>query len=239
MSSQTVYWSKNAFASSGNQSSIGAAREAEESSTETLNSDSASITAIDAFRSSSRGGTTIRYQRCYFAFDCSDFTSSSGTITNLKFNFKGTASTTGNISNNRLVKTTAFGSNTNFSNYSPADWFESLDLNTSYSSDFTYSDGTASQAVTLNSTAISQIANNGFIQIAMLINVDFTGLGPIVDQSVNGQMNVGGNTSGNVFLTFSFAEAGYGNDVNAVPSTSISKVNEISTGNISKINAAS
>ena len=239
MSSQTVYWSKNAFASSGNQSSIGAAREAEESSTETLNTDTSSIVAIDAFRSSTRGGVTVRFQRCYFAFDCSDFTSSSGTISNLKFNFKGTASTTGNISNNRLVKTTAFGSNTNFSNYSPADWFESLDLNTSYSSNFTYADGTASQAVTLNSTAISQIANNGFIQIAMLINVDFTGLGPIVDQSVNGQMNVGGNTSGNVFLTFDFAEAGYGNDVNAVPSTSISKVNEISTGNISKINAAS
>ena len=237
MSSQTVYWSKNAFASSGNQSSIGAAREAEESSTETLNSDSASITAIDAFRSSSRGGTTIRYQRCYFAFDCSDFTSSSGTISNLKFNFKGTASTTGNISNNRLVKTTAFGSSTNFSNYSPEDWFESLDLNTSYSSNFTYADGTASQAVTLNSTAISQIANNGFIQIAMLINVDFTGLGPVADQNVNGQMNVGGNTSGNVFLTFDFAEAGYGNDVNTVTSTNISKVNTIATGNIDKINA--
>ena len=237
MSSQTVYWSKNAFASSGNQSSIGAAREAEESSTETLNSDSASITAIDAFRSSSRGGTTVRFQRCYFAFDCSDFTSSSGTISNLKFNFKGTASTTGNISNNRLVKTTAFGSNTNFSNYSPADWFESLDLNTSYSSNFTYADGTASQAVTLNSTAISQIANNGFIQIAMLINVDFTGLGPVADQNVNGQMNVGGNTSGNVFLTFDFAEAGYSNTVNTVTSTNISKVNTIATGNIDKINA--
>ena len=239
MSSQTVYWSKNAFASSGNQSSIGAAREAEESSTETLNSDSASITAIDAFRSSTRGGVTVRFQRCYFAFDCSDFTSSSGTISNLKFNFKGTASTTGNISNNRLVKTTAFGSSNNFSNYSSTDWFESLTLSTTYSSNFTYADGTSAQTVNLNSTAISQIANNGFIQIAMLINVDFTGLGPISDQSVNGQMNVGGNTSGNVFLTFDFAEAGYGNDVNAVPSTSISKVNEVSTGNISKINAAS
>ena len=237
MSSQTVYWSKNAFASSGNQSSIGAAREAEESSTETLNSDSASITAIDAFRSSTRGGVTVRFQRCYFAFDCSDFTSSSGTISNLKFNFKGTASTTGNISNNRLVKTTAFGSSNNFSNYSSTDWFESLTLSTTYSNNFTYADGTASQAVTLNSTAISQIANNGFIQIAMLINVDFTGLGPIVDQSVNGQMNVGGNTSGNVFLTFSFAEAGYSNTVNTVTSTNISKVNTIATGNIDKINA--
>ena len=236
MSSQTVYWSKNAFASSGNQSSIGAAREAEESSTETLNSDSASITAIDAFRSSSRGGTTVRFQRCYFAFDCSDFTSSSGTISNLKFNFKGTASTTGNISNNRLVKTTAFGSNTNFSNYSPADWFESLDLNTSYSSNFTYADGTASQAVTLNSTAISQIANNGFIQIAMLINVDFTGLGPIVDQSVNGQMNVGGNTSGNVFLTFSFAEAAYSKKVNGITASSGQDLNGISYTNFSKVN---
>ena len=80
-----VYWSKNAIASSGNQSSYGDAREADESGSETLNTDGSSVKMMGAFRSSIRGGATFRLERSYWAFNMSSYQGT--TLAGLKFNF--------------------------------------------------------------------------------------------------------------------------------------------------------
>lgn len=232
-----VYWSKNAFASSGNQTSSGDAREAEESASQTLDQTSSNAIAIESYRNSLRGGATYRYQRCYWAFDMSSY--STGTITNLKFNYKPTTSTQGSLGNSYLIKTDAFGSNTNFNAYAAASWYESLNYGVAYSSGFTYVDSSSAQQITLNSTATSQISNNSMIQICMVTNADYTGLGLIADANNAGYMNVGSNTGGNTYLSFDYADAGYPNAVISVAAANISKINSIATANIDKVNSVS
>ncbi len=227
-----VYWSKNAFAASGNESSAEDAREADESNTQTLNSDSASILAINTFRSSTRGGAVYRFARCYWAFDMSSY--QGVTLSNLKFNYKPTTTTSTNSTDNYLIKTDAFGSNTNFQDYGSDQWFESLNYGVAYSSGFTFPDSTTAQQVSLNSNATSQISTNGFIQICMVMAADYTGLGPVSDVNITGYMNVGGNTSGNTFL--SFDDTGYGNNVNGITASNIVKINDEASSGIVKVN---
>tara|TARA_R100001460_G_scaffold108178_1_gene158544 strand:+ start:1626 stop:2333 length:708 start_codon:yes stop_codon:yes gene_type:complete len=228
-----VYWSKNAIASSGNQSSYGDAREADESGSETLNTDGSSVKMMGAFRSSIRGGATFRLERSYWAFNMSSYQGT--TLAGLKFNFKPTTSTSpSDLTSNRLIKTDAFGNSSNFSNYSPEDWFESLNYGTTYSSAFTFPDSSTAQEVTLNSNATSQISANGFLQICMVTALDYNGLGMITDVNQNAIGNIGNNTTGNVYL--SFDEPGYGNNVNGVTASNIVKVNDVAAGSITKLN---
>jgi len=229
--SAKVYWSKNAFASSGNQTVWGDAREADESASESLNTDSSNISAIELYRNSARGGATYRLKRAYFAFNMSAYTGI--TLAGLKFNYKPTTSGVA-MSGNYLIKTDAFGNSSNFSDYAPEDWYESLNFGTTYSSTFTFPDSTTAQEVTLNSNATSQISSTGYIQICMVGAADYSDIAPFLDINNNGFMNVGNNTTGNVYL--SFDEPGYGNNVNGVTSSNIVKVNDIAAGSITKLN---
>ena len=226
-----VFWSKNAFANSGNNSVWGDAREADESASESLNTDSSNIEAIELFRSSGRGSATFRIKRAYFAFNMSSYQGI--TLAGLKFCYTPTTSGVA-MTSNRLIKTDAFGNSSNFSDYAPEDWYESLNFGTTYSSTFTFPDSTTAQEVTLNSNATSQISSNGFIQICMVGSADYSDLQPIVDVDNGAFMNVGNNTTGNVFLKFD--EPGYGNNVNGVTASNIVKVNDVAAGDITKLN---
>tara|TARA_R100000482_G_scaffold114862_1_gene57729 strand:+ start:177 stop:878 length:702 start_codon:yes stop_codon:yes gene_type:complete len=227
-----VYWSKNAFASSGNTSTWGDAREADESASSTLNTTSTGIKGINYFLASGRGSNTYRVERCYFAFDMSAYTGIS--LTNLEFNFTPTTATSGTFSSNRLIKTDAFGSSTTFTDYSDEDWYESLNFSTVYSSGFTFPDSTTAQTVALNSTAVSAISSTGYLQVCMVTSGDYSNIAPITDINNAGFLNVGSNTAGNVFLTFD--DPGYGNNVNGVTASNIVKINDVATADITKLN---
>ena len=127
----------------------------------------------------------------------------------------------------------------NFNDYGSDSWFESLNYGVAYSSGFTYVDSSSAQQVTLNSNATSQISSNSMIQMCMVTNADYTGLGLISDANNIGYMNVGSNTGGNTYLSFDYADAGYPNAVISVAAANISKINSIATGDIDKVNSVS
>lgn len=228
-----INWSKNAVAGAA-ASAYGDARQAEESTSNSINTTSSNIISVRFFQSTGRGGGQTGFSRSYMAFDFTGYTT--GTITNLALHWKGTTSSNGSHST-RVVRTDAFGSSTNFSNYVSTDWWESLYMSTTYSNSFTWLDSTAAQSVSLNSGAVTFAQANSYLQIALVNNTyDYSGINPGSNVS---QISYGNWSSNNMFLRFTYADAGYPNTVNSITSANISKINSIATANISKVNSVS
>ena len=233
-----IYWSKNAIASIGpsGQSSYSGAREAAEDSSNTTNTTSTNAIVSGFIRTSSRGGAAFGFRRSYWGFDFTGYTE--GTISNLKFNFKPSTGSTGTLSN-RLAQFNGFGTEVG-SNYSTGDWWDSIENPlVPYSNAFNSPDSTTVQAITLNSTAITDAGTDGFLKLVLMNSGDYNNLNVAVDNNNLTNWNIGSNTTGNIYLSFDYAGPGYPNTVNAITNDNIEKINAIGSANIDEVNSVS
>ena len=238
---ETIYWSKNAVATVGpsGETNFDDAREAAESTSNTNNTTSSNIQSTRFGIFTGRGSTTFGFGRAYLAFNLSSYTT--GTITNLKFHWKPTTSTSFG-SSHYLTKFTGFGSNTNFSNYAPASWWDDISLAAAnrYAGPFTIADSTAASSTTLTSQAVTDAQSDGYLQMVLMTTSDYNGLNSGVATDMRMYLNWGSNTTGNVYLQFDYAAppSGYGNKINAVTANASNKINAVIYSSINKVNNA-
>ena len=221
-------WSKNAIASIGasGQTNFTDAREAEESTSSTNNTSSSNALSSGFIRISSRGGAAFGFRRSYYAFDFTGYTT--GTITNLALHYTPTTTSSGTLSN-RIAQFNGFGSGI-ASNYSDEMWWGDIeDPLTPYSNAFNSADNTTAADVSLNSTAISDAKADGYLKFVLMNATDYNNINLGVDVTSQTYWN---QSSNKTFLRFTYVEAGYGNSVIGVPSTSIDFVNNVGTANI-------
>ena len=234
MPAVTLYWSKNAIAAIGpsGQNNFTNAREAAECDSNSNNTEGTNSIVSGTIRNSARGGASFGFKRSYWGFDFTGYTA--GDITNLKFNFKPSTGSTGTLSN-RFVQFEGFGAEVG-SNYNDGEWWDGIENLTSYSNAFNSPDSTTVQAITLNSTAITDAGTDGFLKLCLMNITDYNGIAGAVDVSNTTNWNIGNNTTGNVYLSFDYAPPGFGKDVNNVTAANIGKVNNTATANIKKLN---
>ena len=221
-------WSKNAIASIGasGQTNFTDAREAEESTSSTNNTSNSNALSSGFIRASSRGGAAYGFRRSYYAFDFTGYTT--GTITNLALHYTPTTTSSGTLSN-RIAQFNGFGSGI-ASNYGDEQWWGDIeDPLTPYSAAFNSADNTTAADVSLNSTAISDAKADGYLKFVLMNATDYNNLNLAVDVTSQTYWN---QSSNKTFLRFTYVEAGYGNSVIGVPSTSIDFVNNVGTANI-------
>ena len=216
------------------------ARESD-SSSHTDNSTSSNIGAIQFFRDSGKGATNYRFNRLFCTFDFSSYTS--GTITNLVFNYRATSSTgnTGALERRvAIVKFDGMGSGPSFSNYADSEFFDDIDYSTAYtdvsSTIPVWTDANSDATIAMNSTAISDAQSNGELKIAIVqYTNDYNGTDASSDVHYDYHANFSTGASGFVpFVSFDFA-AGYGNDVIGVSSGNIAKVIGVATADIANV----
>ena len=221
-------WSKNAIASIGasGQTNFTDAREAEESTSSTNNTSNSNALSSGFIRASSRGGASFGFRRSYYAFDFTGYTT--GTITNLALHYTPTTTSSGTLSN-RIAQFNGFGSGI-ASNYDDGQWWGDIeDPLTPYSDAFNSADNTTAADVSLNSTAITDAKADGYLKFVLMNATDYNNINIGVDVTNQTYWN---QSSNKTFLRFTYVEAGYGNSVIGVPSTSIDFVNNVGTANI-------
>ena len=236
MPAVTLYWSKNAIAAIGpsGQNNFTNAREAAECDSNSNNTEGTNSIVSGTIRNSARGGASFGFKRSYWGFDFTGYTA--GDITNLKFNFKPTTSSTGTLGQ-RFVQFEGFGAEVG-SNYSDDEWWDGIESLTTYSDGFNSPDSSTVQAITLNSTAIADAGNDGFLKVALMNITDYNGVAGALDVSNTTNWNIGSNTTGNVYLSFDYS-AGFGKNVNNVTAANIVKINNVATNNITNLNGVS
>ena len=238
---ETVYWSKNAVAAVGpsGETSFSNAREADESTSNTNNTTSSNIASTKFGIFTGRGSTTFGFGRAYLAFDMGNYTS--GTITNLKFHFKPTT-TTSYGATHYLTKFTGFGNSTNFSNFDPSSWWDDIVITatSAYSTGFTIADSSTASSVTLTSQATTDAQNDGYLQMVLMTSADYLDLNSGIATDLTTYLNWGSNTSGNIYLQFDYVAppSGYGNKINAVTANASNKINAVIYSSIDKVNNA-
>jgi len=225
-------WSKNAAVGVSGVTDFDDAREAAESTQGSTNTSSANILSVRFLRSSGRGGAQYGFTRSYLAFDFTGYTT--GTITNLAFHWTGTT-TSSTAQSVGLVKTTAFGSSTNFDNYASTAWWDSLDMSTTYTSGMSWPDSTSAQSVSLNSGAVTFAQSNSYLQFAICNSAyDIPGLNPGSDVSLT---SYGNWSSNRMFLRFTYADAAYNRKINSVVAASGNKIDSVVYTDVSKVNS--
>jgi len=233
---ETVYWSKNAVATVGasGETNFDDAREAAEATANTNNTTSSNIATTKFQIFTGRGASQFGFGRAYFAFDMGNYTS--GTITNLKFHWKPTTSTSYG-SSHYLTKFTGFGNSTNFSNFDPSSWWDDISLaaGNRYAGPFTIADSNTAASTTLTTQATTDAQNDGYLQMVLMTSADYAGLNSGIATDLTMYFNWGSNTSGNIYLQFDYQDSGYTNPINGTTVT-YNAVNDVSTANIVKIN---
>ena len=241
----TLTTAKSAMAGMNNNTNYSGSRTNADSDYATLNTNSTNIKAVEFYRNSGRGSSTYRFARAFFAYDFTGYGTAAGTMTNLKWNFTGTTTSSGNLAT-RLAKSSAFGSGV-ASNYASGDWWNSLDLNTTYNpssgANATWNDNTSAQSWTLSSNAITAAQNDGFLKFAAMNQLnDFSGNSGVADVFLTSYLNnsiSGGYTRAKITFDWVAAATGYKNSVNSVIPEDIGKVNTVTSltiGNIMGVN---
>ena len=180
--------------------------------------------AVQWFRSSGRGGGTMRYVRTFLYFDTSGVT---GTVASCQLRVEGGGSATnGDIIG---VRSDAFGGDggTDLHN----DDFNNIAWSTAYTNQLETWDSSGANTFTLTSDALTDMKNNDYFIIALVEHdSDFQDT-----DTADGAWYVGINFGGAIQLSFILA-TGYGNAVNGVASANIGKINGAATADIDKVN---
>jgi hypothetical protein len=169
--------------------------------------------------------------RTFFFFDLS---SVGGTITaaTLKVYNDGSA-----ISDDiECVEATAWGGSGSSSTLATTDYDEVALLGSgdSYSNLLTWA-GSAYNSFTLNSTAISDMNTNGYLNCALLTqDLDYRGIAPSLGTNVGFQIRFN-DSSNPVYLDITYTPA-YNNTVNGVSASNIGNVNAVAKANIANVN---
>ena len=185
-------------------------------------------TSVQGLYNSGRGGGTYRLVRTFLFFDLSGV---SGTITAMDLDLYVVNGGTAVV---QIAKSTAFGgdgtSDIAAGHYD--DW--SQDSPTAYmASSATLSTG--ARSLTLNSTAISDANNDGYLNIVIVDNVhDYNDTQPLLSIDRRSGLRFK-NSSNPIQLDITYTPAGYGKDVMGVTSSNIVKVIGVASADISKI----
>tara|TARA_R100001079_G_scaffold87890_1_gene50563 strand:- start:40 stop:732 length:693 start_codon:yes stop_codon:yes gene_type:complete len=212
--SSTVSWSDVRDASTGSSSGR----------TSTNN-----FRGVASEHASGRFGATFTIVRSFFEFDTSGI-SSTPTDATLKIYGRSTFGTTGNVI---VVKGSQDGT------LSTND-FDALDFSTAYSAQVTSWSSSGYNNITLNSTALGDIASESTFKVA-LINYDFDysdsapSLGTVRRNGVRYNEDTTAGSDPILSVTEA-AAAGYGHKVFGVAAGSIGKINGVATANVGKVN---
>jgi len=190
-------------------------------------------TALQATRAS-KSGIQYRITRAFLAFDLSAYAGQ--TISGLTLTFRQTSSTVAGGLVISILKSTAQGSGSTFSDLTTSDFFTTIDFSTSYA-DFipTMSSSNSTNIQTLTAAA-NLDASSGSLRFALVqTQNDKNDLQPSSDQNENGNWNLDTSSSGFIpFLTFIATD--WGEKVNGVPVGNIEKVNGVVRNTIESIN---
>lgn len=181
--------------------------------------------AIQHFFSSGRGGGTHKFRRIFIHFDTSSIslTPSSATL-----NIRGHSA--GNNADVILLKSTAMSGDGSTA-LAASEFFSSIDYSTAYSGEITTWNLSGNNAITLNSTALSDISSNNNFTVAV-VEYDSDAQNTATSDSVS----AGVDYDTTIYIDFTAGVSGYGHKVSGVASGSIAKVNTVATANIGKVN---
>ena len=185
-------------------------------------------TSVQGLFSSGRGGGTYRLVRTFLFFDLSSI---SGTITAMDLDLYVVNGGTAVV---QVAKSTAFGGD-GTSDFAEGDFDNwSQDSPTAYMA----SSATLSlnaNSLTLNSTAISDANNDGYLNVVIVDNVhDFNDQQPLLSIDRRSGLRFR-NSSNPIQLDITYTAAGYPHDVLGVDSSNIIKVTGVPTANITKV----
>ena len=181
--------------------------------------------AIQHFFSAGRGGGTHKFRRIFIHFDTSGISSAPSAAT---LNIGGHSA--GNDADVVVLKSTAMSGDGSTA-LAASEFFSSIDYSTAYSGEVTTWNLSANNAITLNSTALTDIGNNDNFTIAV-VEYDSDAQNTATSDSV--EAGVDYNTT--IYIDYTAAPSGYGHKVSGVASGSIAKVNTVATASIGKVN---
>lgn len=184
--------------------------------------------------STGRGGGTHRFRRSYIHFDVSSVT---GTVSSLTLNLTGNTNTSSDLI---VLKSTAFGGDGGTA-LSSTDYFTNVDFSTAYSAEVT-SWSTSANAITLNSTAESDIQNNDdFIVAIVNHNNDFSNSAAGSSTTQNSGLNLSALSNASLIFTETTTAAGPANlaSFSGVAKANIASVNGVAIASITSINTVS
>lgn len=214
--------SKKGFIVGATQTTQAAARDA---TTGTHTDATGTHNAIQWFRSSGRGGGTMRYIRTFLYFNTSGITS---TVSSATLVIRGGGSL--DDAHTIGVKSTAFGGDggTDLAD----DDFDNLDYSTTYTNELETWNSSGDNTFTLTSDALNDIKNNNAFIIALIeADSDYTDTDTSDDAFTAGiNFSLAGYTSINYTLA-----TGYSHDIMGLAAANIGKVNTVATANVGKI----
>jgi hypothetical protein len=179
--------------------------------------------AVQWFRSTGRGGGTMRYIRTFLYFNTSGVTS---TVSSCTLKISGHLNTGADIIG---VKSTAFGGD-GATDLADAD-FNNVTWGTVYTNQLETWSTSSTNDFTLTSAAVTDMKNDDYFIIALVEHdSDYAD----ADTS-NGSWTSGINFGGTLQLDYTLA-TGYSNNVNGVAAANIAKINGVATANINKVN---
>lgn len=193
----------------------------------------ANVTTLLAQRTS-RNGINYRVTRSFLAFDLSAYEGQ--TIIDLTLTFRQTSSTVAGGMVISILKSTAQGSGSTFSDLTTSDFFTTIDFSTVYANWIPFMSSINSNNVQALNAAAMVDASSGSLRLALVqTQNDKNNLQPSSDQTKNGNWNL--DTSGDGFIPFlTFTAVDWGEKVNSVPVATIEKVNGVPRSTIDSIN---
>lgn len=214
--------SKKGFIVGATQTTQAAARDA---TTGTHTDATDTQNAIQWFRSSGRGGGTMRYIRTFLYFNTSGITS---TVSSATLVIRGGGSL--DDAHTIGVKSTAFGGDggTDLAD----DDFDNLDYSTTYTNELETWNSSGDNTFTLTSDALNDIKNNNAFIIALVeADSDYADT-DTSDDSFTAGINF--SLAGNLSINYTLA-TGYSHDIMGLAAANIGKVNTVATANVGKI----
>lgn len=187
--------------------------------------------AIEAAFISGRGGYQGRCNRTFLFFDVSSITGTD-TITAATLKVRG-----GGFSTNAdtiAVEATAWGEDGTTTSLATSD-YPNIDHDLSYSPELTTWTSSGYNDYTLNSSAISAMNTDGYLNCAILEHdYDYNGVGPSVGTSATAGVSFLHSTD-KIKIVITHSSSGYGNEVIGVASANIGTVIGVATGNIGTV----
>jgi hypothetical protein len=179
--------------------------------------------AIQWFRSTGRGGSTMRYIRTFLHFDTSGITD---TLSACDLNIRGNTNTSADVIG---IKSTAFGGDGGTALASGD--MDAVDYGTAYSSE-NASWSTSGNALTLTAAALADIKDNDNFTIAL---VEHDSDYQDTDTS-NGNFSGGVAFGSTIELDYTVAASTDVTSVNTIAKANITSYNSIAAANIDKLN---
>ena len=188
-----------------------------------------SSNSVQYFKSSGRGGGTIRFKRVFVYFDTSGISSDVASATIRVTGYSGAGSATADT---LFVISTAFGGDGS-SNLTTAE-FNDIDYTKSRTAVINAAsyDADGTNDYTVNADGLTQIRDSNALILALIEeDADLNNT-----EGSDAARGIPVNMSTNFTLNVTLASTGYSNDVIGLASANIGEVNAVATANIGEIN---